>query len=81
MSTISRTSGAPLAQRGGSFTGRRGGSLARRAVLVLVGLLIVWQKRLRDRDTLSHMSDAQLSDIGIRREDALHEAEKPFWRR
>ncbi|MGD1879508.1 MAG: DUF1127 domain-containing protein [Kiloniellaceae bacterium] len=51
-----------------------------RAVLGLAEILVLWQKRLRDRDALQSMTAGQLMDIGITREDALREAEKPFWR-
>lgn len=61
---------------------RLGGTrnIARRLVLMAVNALIVWQQRLDDRSILRDMTEAQLADIGLRREDALHEAGKPFWR-
>jgi uncharacterized protein YjiS (DUF1127 family) len=49
-------------------------------VVAVTDLLYLWQRRLRDRDLLLHMSTAQLKDIGLSRADALQEAEKPFWR-
>lgn len=50
-------------------------------VLTSIGTLIsAWQARERQRRMLIEMSDDQLSDIGVRREDALREASKPFWR-
>ena len=39
-----------------------------------------WRRRLRDRRALAAMSDRSLRDIGLTRYDALHEADKPFWR-
>ncbi|MGF1595030.1 MAG: DUF1127 domain-containing protein [Kiloniellaceae bacterium] len=89
MDTILRTARASLAPRGAAFPDsrwggpsvRQRGSYARRGALLLVDMLIVWQKRLGDRDALSHMGPDQLKDIGLSREDALREAEKPFWRR
>jgi uncharacterized protein YjiS (DUF1127 family) len=55
--------------------------VVRRLILGFAGILVAWQKRLRDRDTLRGMTTAQLLDIGLTREDALREAEKPFWQR
>ena len=95
MGTISRagrapgTPASPLTHRaplsdpaqGGWKAGHRAENLGARAVKAVASVLIVWQKRLRDRDALRTMSAAQLMDLGIRREDALREAEKPFWRR
>jgi uncharacterized protein YjiS (DUF1127 family) len=50
-------------------------------VLISVGtLLSAWQARQQQRRILIEMSDDQLSDIGLRRDDALREASKPFWR-
>ncbi len=54
--------------------------LARRLVLLPVQLLIVWQRRIRDREALRLMSENQLKDIGIGQIEALQESEKPFWR-
>jgi len=56
-------------------------NVARRIVLLPVRLLVVWQKRIRDRETLYHMTPYQLKDIGIGQIEALQESEKPFWRR
>jgi uncharacterized protein YjiS (DUF1127 family) len=88
MGTISRSRRpllppAPLSDRtpGGWRLGRRRIGLASRAFLAFASLLLVWQKRLRDRDALRVMNTAQLMDIGITREDAQREAEKPFWHR
>ena len=88
MGTISRTARAPLEQR--ALTGGRRPlksrwdgfvSLAGDMVVAVTDLLYLWQRRLRDREMLLHMSTAQLKDIGLSRADALQEAEKPFWRR
>ena len=86
MGTISRIARHPLARR--ALTGghrplkSRGGfvHLAGEMVVAVTDLLYLWQRRLRDRDMLLHMSTAQLKDIGLSRADALQEAEKPFWR-
>ena len=45
-----------------------------------IDVLVVWEKRLKDRDTLSRMKYGQLEDMGISPEDALNESQKPFWR-
>jgi uncharacterized protein YjiS (DUF1127 family) len=66
----------PFKSRWGGFV-----SLAGDTVVAVTDLLYLWQRRLRDRDMLLHMSTAQLKDIGLSRADALQEADKPFWRR
>lgn len=45
-----------------------------------IDVLVVWEKRLKDRDALSRMNYSQLDDMGMSPEDALNESEKPFWR-
>ncbi|WP_340120122.1 DUF1127 domain-containing protein [Pelagibius sp. 7325] len=90
MGTISRTDRPllppaafppnPADRAPGGWTAGRGG-LARRVCAALASVLVVWQKRIRDREALQSMTAAQLADIGITREDALCEAEKPFWHR
>ncbi len=42
-------------------------------------LLLVWEQRLKDRDTLEGMSQSRLRDIGLSRRQAMREARKPFW--
>ena len=42
-------------------------------------LLLVWEQRLKDRDTLEGMSQDRLRDIGLTRGQAMREARKPFW--
>ncbi|MGF1628517.1 MAG: DUF1127 domain-containing protein [Kiloniellaceae bacterium] len=87
MGTISRT-GRPLLPSAayppdrapGGWTAGRGG-LVWRVFAALAHVLVVWQKRIRDREALQSMTAAQLMDIGIAREDALREVEKPFWHR
>ena len=84
MSTLSRIARAPLARRAAAVNRgtRRGGfiRLAGGLAIRLADLLYLWQRRLRDRDTLRQMSTTQLKDIGLSRADALNEADKPFWR-
>jgi len=41
----------------------------------------VWAERRRQRRDLTRLSDYMLRDIGISREDVVHEVEKPFWRK
>lgn len=79
MDTILRTSSPPAARLPGRRHGGARGS-ARRLALGIVNLLIVWQQRLEDRDSLQRMADARLRDIGLTRAEVLGEAEKPFWR-
>lgn len=45
-----------------------------------VNVLVMWEKRLKDRDNLSRMKYGQLEDMGMSPKDALIEYEKPFWR-
>lgn len=43
-----------------------------------VGLML---HRVRTRKVLLTLTDRQLRDVGLSREQALEEAGKPFWRR
>src|SRR3546814_19543964 len=72
-----------LPRRSRSITGSRWDllGLGRRVWQWLAGRLILWQKRLRDREALATLSVWQLSDIGLCSADAPREAEQPFWRR
>ena len=49
-------------------------------VVALFDRLATWTERRRQRRALEALPDHLLSDIGISRVDADHEAEKPFWR-
>lgn len=40
----------------------------------------VWPERLRQRDRLADLTDAQLRDVGLTRADVRRETAKPFWR-
>jgi len=42
--------------------------------------IATWRRRSRERETLAHMTDIDLADLGISRVDAEIEAAKPFWR-
>ena len=46
----------------------------------LLGTLHAWNRRSRERAQLAEMDDARLVDIGLTRERALAESDKPFWR-
>jgi len=39
-----------------------------------------WQRRANERQQLRHIDDRLLRDMGIRRIDAVAEANKPFWK-
>ena len=54
-----------------------GGWLAR--VLLAAARWHAFHRRLRTRQALLQLNDAQLSDIGLSRAEALAEAERPFW--
>ena len=38
-----------------------------------------WHQRQVARARLRDLDDRMLADVGLTREDALHEASKPFW--
>lgn len=42
--------------------------------------LVLWQRRLRDRDYLQRLPDYLLRDIGLDSVDVEGEVRKPFWR-
>ena len=83
MGTIQRSAGTPLASHLQSLPYRllssnrsvMGGVLA-----AVVRLMVTWEQRLRDRDTLRAMGPAQLGDIGLDPAEVWREADKPFWR-
>ena len=45
-----------------------------------VDALLTWRERAQMRRQLLMLDDRLLKDIGISRLEAMHEAEKPFWR-
>ena len=47
---------------------------------VIVDLLLTWQARANQRHLLSELDDRLLHDIGLTPQQALNEADKPFWR-
>ena len=50
------------------------------APLRVMDALARWQERSRSRRALLQLDDRSLSDIGVSRADAVHEAQTPFWR-
>jgi uncharacterized protein YjiS (DUF1127 family) len=76
MDTILKTAPAALPSGWRAPFGR----MVSRAVLGIFNLLLVWQRRVEDRETLRHMTEAQLKDIGLARGAIEAESAKPFWR-
>jgi uncharacterized protein YjiS (DUF1127 family) len=48
--------------------------------LRVLDALARWHERARSRRALLTLDDRMLSDIGVSRADAHHEASTPFWR-
>lgn len=48
-------------------------------VLLAAARWHAFRRRLRTRQALLQLNDAQLADIGLNRAQALAEAERPFW--
>ncbi|MBT4889315.1 MAG: DUF1127 domain-containing protein [Rhodospirillales bacterium] len=46
----------------------------------LVETLVTWQRRSMERTQLKNMSEHLLRDMGISREQAQKEINRPFWR-
>ncbi|MDA7427003.1 DUF1127 domain-containing protein [Primorskyibacter aestuariivivens] len=49
------------------------------AALKIVVTLVKWEHMRRTRNSLQHLDDHLLDDIGVTREMADHEAARPFW--
>jgi len=47
----------------------------------IVSAIRLWRARARSRQELWRLSDNQLSDIGLRRQDVGYRLAEPFWRR
>ena len=45
----------------------------------LVGLVLRWIRVARERRRLAQLPEHILRDIGVSREDAWYEANRPFW--
>ena len=50
-----------------------------RVAIYAAWVVAVWSQRAHTRKTLAHLSDAQLHDIGLTRDQANDEADKAFW--
>jgi uncharacterized protein YjiS (DUF1127 family) len=51
-----------------------------RLFLQLVSGLVAWQERAQQRLALAEMTDRDLQDIGLSRDDIERETAKPLWR-
>ncbi|THF64913.1 DUF1127 domain-containing protein [Pseudothauera nasutitermitis] len=71
----------PLARPAQSQPPAAAGRLASVFSARLGALLGTWSARTRQRRELAALDDRLLRDVGLSRETALREAEKPFWRR
>ncbi|WP_420134541.1 DUF1127 domain-containing protein [Rhodopseudomonas sp.] len=40
----------------------------------------LWRQRHSERDSLAHLSERDLHDVGLSWSEVMVEAEKPFWR-
>ncbi|WPZ36117.1 DUF1127 domain-containing protein [Thalassobaculum sp. OXR-137] len=54
-------------------------SMADRVFATVVGTLTLWSSRIKDRETLADLDSRLLADIGVTRDEANYEANKPFW--
>lgn len=46
----------------------------------ILNMVAAWQRRVRDRHHLAHLSERQRCDIGLSRDVFDSEINKPFWR-
>lgn len=46
----------------------------------LTKTLLLWRRRMRERNELALLSPRDLRDIGVSPSDAWHEIKQPFWR-
>ncbi|RAU21965.1 hypothetical protein CU669_09675 [Paramagnetospirillum kuznetsovii] len=51
----------------------------RRFIDEAAGLLSRWKERISGRRWLAEMTDRELRDIGLSRNDVWEESNKPFW--
>lgn len=64
----------------GFASARRTRSTAPAALIgAAIASLQAWRERLRSRRDLMRLSEHQLKDIGLSRQDAEQEWQKPFW--
>ena len=54
-------------------------SMADRVFSAVFGTLTLWSSRIKDRETLADLDSRLLADIGVTRDEAQYEANKPFW--
>ena len=54
-------------------------SMADRVFAAVFGTLTMWSTRIKDRETLADLDPRLLADIGVTRDEAQYEANKPFW--
>lgn len=52
---------------------------ARCVVVKALNIIVIWQERAEQRQSLYELDDRMLKDIGVSKSDADHEARKPFW--
>jgi uncharacterized protein YjiS (DUF1127 family) len=48
---------------------------------LLLGLAALWLQRIRERRQLRALDDHALADLGLDREQIMHEVDKHFWQR
>ncbi len=48
-------------------------------IITVASVLLDWDLRIRTRRALTRLTDAELNDIGLTRDDADTEARRPFW--
>jgi uncharacterized protein YjiS (DUF1127 family) len=54
---------------------------ARRVLGRLLGLAALWLQRTRERRQLRALDDHALADLGLDRDQIMHEIDKHFWQR
>ncbi len=83
MHTISRYNGASLARNAiiaTELSGHKSIPVLSRIAMEFARLVARWSHRHQSRRELAELDSRLLMDIGLTREAALKEAEKPFWR-
>lgn len=55
-------------------------AVAGTALVAVADVVLGWQRRAMERETLSTMEDRMLRDIGLTHAEAMREMEKPFWK-
>jgi len=75
---MTMTSTAP-AQRTRLLQNRLPQSLQAQFVIKVANTLLTWDLRRQTRRTLRDMTDSQLMDVGLTRDEAYTEARRLFW--